>query len=107
MHPHLMNVQTVDELEQRFADDGYARTPTDPVDRTPADPAHQAAIANCQECSLAEWMALQAETRKEILERLDAWRAEDTKREAILIACICAGKESARRKGLNQSSNSC
>ena len=52
-------------------------------------------------CTLGEWTALVAATRKGLLTRLDAWRADDARREAFLLARIRAGRQ------LNQTSKSC
>jgi hypothetical protein len=52
--------------------------------RVSAEPAHQAARPdNRQECSPAEFRALELVTRKQILERLDAWRNDDARIEVI------------------------
>jgi hypothetical protein len=51
--------------------------------------------------SLDEWEMLEAATRKQILGRLDAWRADDARREAFLLARIRAGCQ------LNQAEKSC
>jgi hypothetical protein len=48
---------------------------------------------------LADWGALEAATRKELLTRLDAWRDDLARREAILLARIQAGRQLPR---LNQ-----
>jgi hypothetical protein len=32
-----------------------------------------------QSCTLEEWIALEAETRKELLVRLDVWKAKSSK----------------------------
>jgi hypothetical protein len=104
MRLYLINAAGLDELKHRFDDDvdNYPQSLADPS-RVSAEPAHQVAIANRQECSLAEWEALVTATRRQILARLDQWKAEeDAKREAILTACILAGRGSARLKGLNE-----
>jgi hypothetical protein len=53
------------------------------------------------ECSTEEFAELEAATRKELLTRLDAWRDDLARREAVLLARIRAGRQSAR---LNQNS---
>ena len=53
------------------------------------------------ECSTEEFQELEAATRKELLTRLDAWRDDIARREAILLARIKAGRQ------LNQTSKSC
>jgi hypothetical protein len=103
MRTHLMNTANLDELEQRFADPGIDGYP-----RAPANPAHQPDVAHATSCTPAEYRALEAETRRQILAHLDQWKAEeDAKGEAILTACIRAGQESARLKGLNQTCSPC
>jgi hypothetical protein len=59
-----MNATSLNELEQRFNDDG--------TNRAPPDPAHQATS-----CSPAEFQTIAAATRQEFLVRLDRWRNED------------------------------
>jgi hypothetical protein len=84
MRARQINDAGLDELASRFADQGFAsRQPADPVDGVPVYSVPEAAIANRQECSLAEYAALEAATRTEILVRLDAWRAEDQRIERI------------------------
>jgi hypothetical protein len=50
------------------------------------------------ECSAEEFAELEAATRKELLTRLDAWRDDLARREAVLLARIRAGRQSARLK---------
>jgi hypothetical protein len=85
MRARQINASDLDEVASRFADQGFAS-------RQPAAPGRpesqrncvpEAGIANRQECSLAEYAALEAQTRKELLRRLDAWRAEDQRIEQI------------------------
>jgi hypothetical protein len=88
MHSHLMNGASLEELEQRFNDTSCAQSLAHPADpagpRVPAEPAQQAARPdNHQECSLAEYEKLEIGARKQILERLDAWRSEDRRIERI------------------------
>jgi hypothetical protein len=73
-----MSAANLDKLARRFADpgvDGYARPP--------ADPAHRAEVSHATSCSPAEYQALVTTTHKQILARLDAWRAEDQRIEGI------------------------
>jgi hypothetical protein len=51
--------------------------------------------------SIAQWEPLMARTARELLAGLDAWRADDARREAFLLARIKAGRQ------LNQTSKSC
>jgi hypothetical protein len=85
MRARQINDPGLDELASRFADQGFASRP--PADPGPPEShrncAPEAGIANRQECSLAEYAALEAQTRKELLRRLDAWRAEDQRIERI------------------------
>jgi phytoene dehydrogenase-like protein len=87
MHPYLMNGTRLDELERRFDDDvdGYPQSLADPS-RAPAEPAHQAAIANRQECSLAEYQAFEAQARRALLAALDAWRDDEVRIAGIFAA---------------------
>jgi hypothetical protein len=51
--------------------------------------------------SIAQWEPLMARTARELLAGFDAWRADDARREAFLLARIKAGRQ------LNQTSKSC
>jgi hypothetical protein len=87
MHPHPMNAADLDEFEQRFADDVDARPAlaagATKLIQEAADPVHQADLARATSCSPAEYQALETATRRQILEHLDAWQAEDRRIEGI------------------------
>jgi hypothetical protein len=76
-HPHLMNAADLGELEQRFADDRYARPPADP------SPPRRS-VAGLTSCTPAEFRALELATRQEFLVKLDRWRNQDQRIEGNL-----------------------
>ena len=87
MRPQLMNATDLEELAQRFGNDvdGYPQSLADPS-RVSAEPAHQAAIVNCQECSLAEYQALEAQSRRHLLAALNTWRDDEVRIAKIFTA---------------------